>query len=109
MKCTSLFVSVMQQIRTGYGEGALSCGINSCQQTFGSGSLDSLWSPPALPSSGTREDGVVLTQGMCWAWMSPAQGHRAWLTQWVQRGTGLLSSSQAKGVRVPLCLVAACC
>lgn len=49
---------------------------------------------------------MELIQGMCWAWMSPAWGHQAWLPQWVRRGTGLLSSSRSKGVRVPLCSVA---
>lgn len=107
MKCAPLFVSVMHQICAGCGEGALSCGINSCQQTFGSGSLDTPWSPPAMPSPGTREDGMVPTQGMCWAWMSPTRRRQAWLPQWVPRGMGLLSSSQAKAVRVPLCLVPA--
>lgn len=48
MKCASLFVSVTHQIHTGYGEGALSCGINSWQQTFGSGSLDRY---PVVPTS----------------------------------------------------------
>lgn len=79
-------MSVTQQICAGCGEGALSFGINCCQQTFWIAGYPVVPASPVLPREQRGWRGAGTGNG--WAWMSPAWGCWAWLPQWVWRGMG---------------------